>query len=166
MKPIRTTDHSAEEHSDYASADDETRASNNDNKSYEMKLKVFLIDDSTQVRNRLKETLKENKSIYLTGEAEDAEQAIKALRHLKPDVVILDIHIPGGGGIRVLKDIKTIDPERIVIIFTAFPYPQYRQAYLAAGADYFFDKTNDVQKMTDVLAELAQKHITNGNNEK
>jgi len=176
MKHIRRTDHSAEEHSDDASAGEGTHAPNNDNKmsypeptlnkSDEMRLKVFIADDSTEIRNRLKEMLKENKSICLVGESGDAEQAITALRHLKPDVVILDIHMPGGGGMRVLKDIKTIDPERIVITFTAFPYPQYRQAYLTAGADYFFDKTNDVQKMTDVLAGLAQKHITNGNNEK
>ena len=176
MKHIRRTDHSAEEHSDDASAGEGTHVLNNDtqisrpeptlNKSDEMKLKVLIADDSTEVRNRLKEMLKENKSIYLTGEAVDAEQAVTVLRHLKPDVVILDIHMPGGGGIGVLKDIKTTDPGPITIVFTAFSYPQYRQACLAAGADYFFDKTDDVQKMTDVLAELTQKHITNRNNEK
>lgn len=125
-----------------------------------MKLKVFLADDSTAIRDRLKEMLKENTSIHLVGEAGDAEQAIHALNDLKPDVVILDIHMPKGEGMRVLKEIKTNDPGRIVIIFTAFPYPQYRQAYLTAGADYFFDKTKAVQEMVDLLTELTQKHFT------
>ncbi len=128
-------------------------------KSSEMKLKVFIADDSIEIRNRLREMLKENGSIHLIGEAADAGQAIIALGDLQPDVVILDIHMPKGDGIRVLKDIKTNDPGRIVIIFTAFAYPQYRHAYLTTGADYFFNKTKDVQEMVDLLDELAQKHF-------
>ena len=151
---------------------EKTHASNNKisypeptrNESNNVKLKVFIADDSIEVRNRLKEMLKENKFIQLMGEAADAEQAIIALRDLKLDVVILDIHMPKGEGMRVLKDIKTIDPGRIVIIFTAFSYPQHRQAYITAGADYFFDKTKDLQEMADVLAELAEKHFTGRNN--
>jgi len=161
MKPIRRADHRDNDHSDDMSSIERTHAPN---KSNEVKLKVFIADDSLEVRNRLKEMLRENKFIQLMGEAADAEQAISALRDLQPDVVILDIHMPRGEGMRVLKDIKTLDPGRIAIIFTAFPYPQYRQAYLTAGADYFFDKTNEVQKMVDVLAELAQKHFINRNN--
>jgi DNA-binding NarL/FixJ family response regulator len=88
-----------------------------------------------------------------------------ALRHQRPDVVILDIHMPEGGGMRVLRDFKSMDPAKIAIIFTAFPYPQYRRVYLAAGADYFFDKTNDVQKMADVLVELALQHRMNATDE-
>jgi two-component system, NarL family, response regulator DevR len=159
MKPIRRVYHSAEEHSV------SVNAKNNENKSDEIKLKVFIADDSSEIRNRLKEILKENKSILLVGESGDGKHVIMTLHDLKPDVFILDIHMPGGG-IQVLKDIKSMRSESIVIILTAFPYPQYRQAYFAAGADYFFDKTNDIQKMTDILAELAEKRITNGINKK
>ena len=175
MKKTRRTGHLPKEQPEDVGASEGTRAQNNDNKtdypaltpnkSDELKFKVFIADDSAEVRNRLKEVLKENKSIYLMGESGDAEQAITALRDLKPDLVILDIHMPGGGGMRVLRDIKAKDPGRIVIIFTVFPYPQYRQAYLTAGADYFFDKTDDVQMIADVLAVLARQHIMNINNE-
>ena len=175
MEHIRRIDRSAEQHSDDMNKREEAYAPNNDNgvsrpewtsdKSNAMKLKVFIADDSTEIRNRLKEMLKENKSIYLIGESGDAEQAIMALRHLKPDVVILDIHMPGGG-MRVLEDSKTRYPGTTVIIFTVFSYPQYRQAYLSAGADFFLDKTDDLQKMADVLAELAQTNDMNGNNKK
>ena len=175
MKPIRRAVHPNKDYSDDMNLSERAHALNNNhknshpeprfNKSNEVKLKVFIADDSTEVRNRLKEILKENKFIQLMGEAEDAEQAIIALRDLKPDVVILDIHMPRGEGMRALKDIKMMDPERIAIIFTAFPYPQYRQAYLTAGADYFFDKTKEVQKMVDVLTELAEKHFTGRNND-
>ena len=175
MKHIRRADHPDKDHSEDMNSSERIHAPNNNNKisypeptlnkSNDVKLKVFIADDSLEVRNRLKEMLKENKFIQLMGEAEDAEQAIIALRDLKPDVVILDIHMPRGDGMRALKDIKMMNPERIAIIFTAFPYPQYRQAYLTAGADYFFDKTNEVQKMVDVLTELAEKHFIGRNND-
>jgi DNA-binding NarL/FixJ family response regulator len=172
MKHIRRADRPDKDHSDDMNFSEKTSVSNRKisypeptlNESNDVKLKVFIADDSIEVRNRLKEMLKENKFIQLMGEAADAEQTIIALRDLKPDVVILDIHMPKGEGMRVLKDIKTIEPGRVVIIFTAFPYPQYCQAYITAGADYFFDKTKDFQKMADVLDELAQKYFINRNN--
>ncbi len=122
-------------------------------------LKVYIADDSQLVRDRLKEVFAEKGSMDVIGESGDAEEAMQAIRRLNPDVVILDIRMPGGGGLPVLTDIKSRKPSPVVIVLTSsYPYPQYRQAYLAAGADYFFDKIKDIQKMTDVLVELAQKH--------
>jgi two-component system response regulator DevR len=63
--------------------------------------------------------------------------------------------MPGGGGLRVLNYLKARTLDRTAIILTSFPYPQYREACLAAGADYFFDKTQDIPKLTEVLVELA-----------
>ncbi len=120
-------------------------------------LKVFIADDSQLVRDRLKELLAEKGSMDVIGESGDAEEAIQAIRRLNPDVVILDIRMPGGGGLPVLTDIKSRKPSPVVIVLTSYPYPQYRQTYLAAGADYFFDKIKDIQQMTDVLVELARK---------
>jgi two-component system, NarL family, response regulator DevR len=175
MEPSRKTEHSAEEHSDDMEAGENTQAANHDNKiihpastlnrSDGMKLKVFIADDSLELRKRLKEMLEENKSIHLVGEAEDAGQAITALDRLKPDVVILDVHMPGGGGMRVLRNIVLMGTDTVAIVFTAFANAQYRQAYLAAGADYFFDKTHDVQNMIDTLDELAGKRPGGGNHD-
>jgi len=72
-------------------------------------------------------------------------------------VTIIDFRMPGGGGLPVLQDLKLV-PGSGRIILTSFPFPQYRQACLAAGADYFFDKTKDIQQMTDILIELASKN--------
>ena len=120
-------------------------------------LKVFIADDSEVVRDRLKELLTEKGDIDVVGASGDAEQAIPAIRRLNPDVVILDIRMPGGGGMPILKDIKSTSPGRVVIVLTSYPQPQYREAYLTAGADYFFDKTRDIGKMTETLAELARQ---------
>jgi DNA-binding NarL/FixJ family response regulator len=121
-------------------------------------LTVFIADDSAVVRGKLKEALEEHGTIKVVGEAADAMRAITEINRLDPQVAIIDIRMPQGGGLPVLKDSKAQTPGRIAIILTSFPFPQYREVYLAAGADYFFDKTQDIQKMTDVLAGLAVKN--------
>ena len=118
-------------------------------------LKVYIADDSVVVREKLKEALEEQGSIQVVGESGDTENAITEIRRLDPQVSIIDIRMPGGGGLPVLEDLKTRTPNRIAIILSSFPFPQYRQVYLSAGADYFFDKTKDIQQMTDMLLELA-----------
>ena len=120
-------------------------------------LKVYIADDSVVVRGKLKEALEERGSIQVVGESGDALQAITEIRTLDPQVAIIDVRMPGGGGLPVLKDLKARTPGRIAIILTSFPFPQHRETYLAAGADYFFDKTKDIQQMTDKLLELASK---------
>ena len=120
-------------------------------------LRIFIADDSVVVRGRLKEALEEKGNIKVVGESGDAGQAITEILKLDPQVIIIDIRMPGGGGLPVLRNLKARTPDRIAIILTSFPFPQYRQAYLAAGADYFFDKTKDILQMTDILLELASK---------
>ena len=118
-------------------------------------LKVYIADDSVVVREKLKEALEETDSIKVVGESGDAVQAITEIRRLDPQVTIIDIRMPGGGGLPVLKDLKSRTPNRIAFILTSFPFPQYREVSLSAGADYFFDKTKDIQQMTEILLALA-----------
>ena len=117
-------------------------------------LKVFLADDSQLVRDRLKEVFAEKGSIDVIGESANAVDAMQAIRRLSPDVAILDIRMPGGGGMPVLKDIKTREHSQVVIVLTSYPYPQYRQTFMAAGADYFFDKSTEFEKVIEVLRAL------------
>lgn len=121
-------------------------------------LKVFIADDSIVIRSRLKETLEDQSCIKVIGEAGNARQAITDVRKLDPQVVIIDIRMPEGGGLPVLEDIKARNPEQIVIVLTSFPYPQYIEVYKAAGADYFYDKANDIPKLVEVLVDLANRN--------
>ena len=68
--------------------------------------------------------------------------------------MILDIHMPNGNGIRVLETIKKNPVAPVVIMLTAFPYPQYRRRCLEIGAEYFFDKTTEFDQVAVVLEEL------------
>ena len=114
-------------------------------------MKVFIADDSAELRERIVDMISETENIEMVGQAENVPEAINAIRQMKPDVVILDIQMPGGCGIDVLNTIKKNGHVPIVIMLTNYPYPQYRKKCFDAGADFFFDKSREFEKVIDVL---------------
>ncbi len=119
-------------------------------------MRVFLVDDSVVIRQRLKRMLANLKDIEVMGEAADAAEATEAIHQAKPDVVLLDIHLLGGSGIEVLEKVKKDQPAPAVIILTNYPYPQYRQKCLDAGADFFFVKSTEFDKVVPALRQLIE----------
>jgi DNA-binding NarL/FixJ family response regulator len=95
--------------------------------------------------------LEELAGIEIVGQAENVAEAISAIWKLQPDVVILDILMPGGSGIDVLENIKQDGAGPLVIILTNYPYPVYRQKCLQAGADFFLDKSTEFDQIPELL---------------
>ena len=110
-------------------------------------MKVFIADDSPILRERLKTMLSDFPEVEIAGQAQDTPEAIKSIKELKPDVVILDVRMPGGSGIEVLQSIKKDRPDIKVIVFTNYPYPQYRKKCMDLGADFFFAKATSYCQM-------------------
>ena len=121
-------------------------------------LKVFLADDSSLVRERLVAMLAEVPGIEIVGHAEDAFSALEAISILKPDVVVLDIYMPGSvTGMYVLERMRNERHAPLIIMLTNYSYEQYKKRCLAAGAAYFFDKSNEFERVPEVLLELLSK---------
>jgi DNA-binding NarL/FixJ family response regulator len=117
---------------------------------------VFIVDDSSVVRERLVAMLSELAEIEIIGQAEDAFSAIDGIRALAPDVVILDIHLPGSAtGIYVLERIKRQRNAPVIIMLTNYSFQQYRKRCTEAGATFFFDKSTEFEKVPEVLKELV-----------
>jgi DNA-binding NarL/FixJ family response regulator len=116
---------------------------------------VVIVDDSSKVRERLIALLSECPDIRISGQAGNAREGIAAVQELKPDAVILDIRLPGRSGIQLLKEIKAAHPETLVIMLTNYDFEQYRRQCLKLGADYFFNKTLEFEKVMAVLTERA-----------
>jgi DNA-binding NarL/FixJ family response regulator len=115
------------------------------------KINTFIADDSLIVREHLVTMLEELAGIEIVGQAENVAEAIRAIWKLQPDVVILDILMPGGSGIDVLENIKQDGVGPMVIILTNYPYPVYRQKCLQAGADFFLDKSTEFDQIPELL---------------
>ena len=94
--------------------------------------------------------------VEIAGQAHDTPEAIKSIKELKPDVVILDIRMPGGSGIEVLQSIKKDRPNLKVVVFTNYPYPQYRKKCMNLGADFFFTKATEYEEVSKVIEQLLK----------
>jgi DNA-binding NarL/FixJ family response regulator len=120
-------------------------------------MQIFIADDSEILRERLVEVLSEIDSVHIIGQGGEPIEVIQAVERLKPDLVILDIRMPGGNGIHVLETLKKTKNPPIIIMFTNFPYLQYRKRCLDAGADYFFYKGTEFEKLIETVRELAKQ---------
>ena len=118
-------------------------------------LTVYIVDDSEMMRERLTESVADIAEVEIVGQSGDPLEALDSIRKSHPDVVILDIRLPGRSGIDVLKDIKKESPAPIVIMITNYPYRQYRQGCMAAGADYFFSKTDEFEMIRETLSRIG-----------
>jgi len=120
-------------------------------------LKVFLVDDSLIIRQRLTRILTNFGQVQIIGESPEAPEAIVRIPQLKPDVVILDLQLLSGTGFDVLESIKKDAPAPTVIVLTNFTYPEYQKKCLADGADFFLDKSSAFREIPLIFAKLIQQ---------
>jgi DNA-binding NarL/FixJ family response regulator len=119
-------------------------------------IKVFIADDSRIVREHLVTILEELARVEIVGQAENVAEAISAIRRYQPDVVILDIRMPGGSGIDVLQHLKQDQMAPIVIILTNYPHPAYRQKCFQVGADFFLDKSTEFDQIPSLFEQIRR----------
>jgi DNA-binding NarL/FixJ family response regulator len=126
------------------------------------KITVFIADDSSIVREHLVTMLEELAGIDVVGQAENVAEAISAIRNFQPDVVILDILMPGGSGIDVLENIKQDGAGPMVIILTNYPYPVFQEKCLQAGADFFLDKSSEFDQIPELFERFKADKSQSG----
>jgi DNA-binding NarL/FixJ family response regulator len=123
---------------------------------------IFIADDSDQVRGRLVELLSEIDGAEVIGQASNHAEAIEGIRSLQPHVVILDIQMPGGSGIDVLKEIKRGSRPPVVMMLTNHASAQYRKKCLEWGADFFLDKSREMERLVAIFKSLVKQYTSGG----
>jgi len=98
----------------------------------------------------------DNKNITVVGQAKNYAEAMNIMESKSPHVVLLDIRLPGVSGMEVLKDIKQKHDETKVIMLTAHYQNYYRNKCKRAGADYFFDKATEFEKVPGALIAILE----------
>src|SRR5437899_12962451 len=119
-------------------------------------MKVFIPDDAKIVVDRLADLLRDVRGVEVAGQAGDALEAVRCIRQVNPDAVILDLQMPRGSGLDVLRAIRPDHPGLYVLICTNYPYAQYREECLSAGANYFLDKSAEFEKIPAILHQFLR----------
>ena len=113
---------------------------------------VFIADDSENVRKSLKDALYDIGASVL-GETDKISEVLHAVRELAPDFVILDLRMSDGNSFGLIREIKQSFPEMKLAVFTEYSYDLYRQRCLELGADYFFEKSMESEKLIKTIQQ-------------
>ena len=102
--------------------------------------KILIVEDSAIFRKLLKETLHSRFPSMELFEAADGEEALQRIEASVPDLIFMDIKLPGESGLDLTKKIKNQYPNIIIIILTAYDISEYREAAVQAKGNYFLSK--------------------------
>ena len=134
----------------------ELRAEMEELKNTVRDFKVLIVEDSTLFRELLKGTLHDQFPSIEIGEAMDVEEALLKTEALLPDLIFMDVRLPGGNGLELTKKIKNRHPNIIILILTGFDLPEYREVS-QQYADYFFSKDSST---TENIFELIKSILS------
>lgn len=115
---------------------------------------ILVVDDYTLIVDRLTALLRELDGVRDVLAAYSYAECVDILVHSKPDIALLDIHLPDRSGIELLDFIKSYHPSIGVIMISNQSNPHYRALCLDKGADYFVDKSNDFELLPALIASF------------
>ncbi len=120
--------------------------------------RVLLIEDSSFFSQLFKETLQSNIPSVDVIEAKDSEEAFKKMESSPPDLIFVDIKLPGENGLHLTKKLKSKYPDIPVVILTSYDLPEYREAAAASGATLFLSKgSTSKQHILKVVESILPK---------
>jgi DNA-binding NarL/FixJ family response regulator len=115
------------------------------------KRKVLLIDDHPLVREWLANLINQQSDLQVCGEAANAAAALDLIGQAKPDIAVVDISLEGGSGIELIKNIKSIHPQVIVIVLSMHDETLYAERALRAGARGYIMKREATKKVLQAI---------------
>jgi DNA-binding NarL/FixJ family response regulator len=119
-------------------------------------LRILIVDDHPIVRQGLRQLLAESADVGEIAEAAHGHEVIELVRQSDWDAVVLDIGLPGRGGIEILKDIKRERPRLPVLILSMHPEDQYAIRALRAGAAGYLTKDAATEKLLEAIRRITE----------
>jgi DNA-binding NarL/FixJ family response regulator len=121
---------------------------------------ILIVDDHEVVRNGIRSYLETNKMFEVVGEAESGETAVKLVSELIPDIVLLDLIMPGMDGVETTRQIKKISPRTQVVVLTSYHEDIHIFPALKAGAISYILKDMKMEKLVDALQRAVRHEVT------
>jgi len=122
-------------------------------------MRVLIADDSAFIRDRLQEMLQLFEKVEIVGSYTNGTDVLIAIQTLNPDMAIIDIKMPGMSGLEVLKEIRKNNLTMKIIILTFHATDFYRQIAMESGADYFFSKADEFEKVEEVVNKVLKNYL-------
>ena len=120
-------------------------------------LKTLIVEDNSTFRQSLRDLLSTRFSSMDVEEAADGEEALKRIAALVPDIIFMDIKLPGENGLQITKKVKAKYPEIIVIMLTYYDLPEHREAAFQCGANHFLSKGTSTQEVVELVQSIISE---------
>lgn len=118
--------------------------------------KILIADDHPIVRRGLRQILSDEPDMKSVGEAQNSREVLDAVRQQHWDAVVLDITMPGRGGLDILSELKRLHPNLPVLILSIHPEDQFGVRALKAGADGYLNKESAPEQLVDALRKIIK----------
>ena len=115
---------------------------------------VFLCDDVPAFRALLRAVLEQHAGCEIVGEASDGPSAVAGVARTRPDVLVLDLDMPGGDGLSAIPAIRSACAQTRIIVLSSFPHERMARRALHAGADRYLEKRTP---LSEVAAEVLRR---------
>jgi DNA-binding NarL/FixJ family response regulator len=119
-------------------------------------ISVLLVDDHPVVIEGLRKVLATAGDLSIAGEAHDAAGAIEGAKNLKPDVILLDLRMPGANGVQAVRRMREMDSKSAVIILTSYGDQAYVRQALEAGADGYLLKSTPPEQLITAIRNAVR----------
>ena len=121
------------------------------------RLRILLADDHVTVRQGLKMLIDSQDDMTVVSEASDGTAAVEQARTLRPDVVVMDISMPGMNGLVATRTLKQVQPDSVIVILTRHGDDAYLQELLRAGADGYVLKQSAASELLQAIRATAAR---------
>lgn len=118
-------------------------------------LRVLLVEDSAVICRLIDGIVASVPGITVSGSVDSEAAAIEAIQRGDVDVLILDLQLRTGTGFGVLRAMRGMGRQPVVVVLTNFALSTYRDSALALGARHFLDKSRDYDRLPEILTEIA-----------
>jgi len=119
-------------------------------------IRILVVDDADEVRRDLRTILQLTPDLSVAGEAANGLEAVELAAHLTPDVVLMDLRLPGLDGFEATEQIKKRDPAPAVVILTIYGQEEHRARAVSQGADAFVEKAAGVDTLLAAIRRVAR----------
>ena len=117
---------------------------------------IVLVDDAVEVRSLVRRQLQRSPHFEVVGEGASGPEAVELAARLQPAVLVLDVSMPGGDGLRALPAIAAASPATAVVVLSGVASPQLQQAARAAGAAAWLEKSISPRELPAQLLQVAR----------
>jgi two-component system response regulator NreC len=122
-------------------------------------IKVLLVDDHAMFRAGIRALLEAEGRVEVVGEASSGDEAVDRVRELKPDVVVMDLAMPGSNGLEATRRINALDLDTAVLVLTVHAEEEYLVPVVEAGASGYLTKTSADTDLLEAIKVVARGQV-------